>query len=159
MNVYNATFLPHLNYCNIIWGSANMSALDPLIKLQKKAIRLVNNSHYIEHTAPIFLSLKVLTINQVFKLNCLVFMFKCLKTDKFPEFKKRLIKNSNIHFHNTRKNNHYRPPRERLEMCKRSYFVQSILMWNSIDASIQISSTISIFKQNVKKLLLQNAIL
>ena len=138
-----------------------MSTLEPLFKLQKKAVRLVNNSHYIEHTAPIFDSLKILTVYQTFKLNCLIFIYKCIKNDNFPEFKKRLIKHSNIHSYSTRNKDDYKPPAERLELCKRSYFVQGIHLWNSlkeINSNITTGSTFNIFKQNAKKLLLQKII-
>lgn len=34
--LYNTLILPYLNYCNIVWGGANKSNLDQLIKLQKR---------------------------------------------------------------------------------------------------------------------------
>ena len=154
--IYMSLIFSHINYCNLIWGSANVISLNPLIRLQKKAIRLVNNSNYTDHTAPIFKSMKILTVHQIFKLNCLSFIYNCIRTDKFPTFKKMLIKNVNIHSHHTRQANNYRPQRERLELCKRSYFSQGIVLWNSLEPSIQHCSTIDIFKHNIKNLLMQS---
>ena len=57
--IYMSLIFSHINYCNLIWGSACKSTLEPLFRLQKKSIRLVNNSHYFEHTAPIFNSLNI----------------------------------------------------------------------------------------------------
>ena len=68
--IYMSLIFSHINYCNLIWGSACTNTLEPLFRLQKKAIRLVDNSHYLAHTEPIFKSLKILTLYQVFKLNC-----------------------------------------------------------------------------------------
>ena len=154
--IYMSLIFSHINYCNLIWGSANVSSLNPLIRLQKKAIRLVNNSNYTDHTAPIFKSLKILTVHQIFKLNCLSFIYNCIRTDKFPTFKKMLIKNVNIHSHHTRQVNNYRLQRERLELCKRSYFSQGIVLWNSLEPSIHHCSAIDLFKHNIKNLLMQS---
>ena len=94
--IYMSFIFSYINYCNLIWGSANKTTLEPLFKLQKKAVRLVNNSKYLDHTEPIFKSLRILTIHKVFMLNCLTFLYKCLKCGKFPEFKKKESSNIQI---------------------------------------------------------------
>ena len=81
--IYMYVIFSYLNYCNLIWGSACNSTLEPLFRLQKKAIRLVNNTHYLDHTAPIFKSLEILTLHDVFKLNCLIFIYKCVRKISF----------------------------------------------------------------------------
>ena len=78
----------YLNYCDLIWGSASMTALEPIFLLQKKAVRIINKSKYLDETAPIFKSLNILTIHQIFKLSCLVFIYKCMKSEQFPEMRK-----------------------------------------------------------------------
>ena len=35
--LYMSLIYSHLNYCNLIWGAAENSTLDPLFKLQKKS--------------------------------------------------------------------------------------------------------------------------
>ena len=154
--IYMSLIFSHINYCNLIWGSAYDITLDPLIKMQKKAIRLVNNSHYLEHTAPIFSSLKIIKVQQVFKLNCLIFMYKCAKNDKFPNFKQRLIRNSDVHTHNTRINEHYRIPNIRLHLCRKAYFIKGLTLWNSLEDNIKSCTNLINFKQKVKELLIQN---
>ena len=44
--IYNALFLPHLNYCNIAWATSNDYCMTRLYKLQKKAIRIVSKSSF-----------------------------------------------------------------------------------------------------------------
>ena len=39
--LYKSLFEPYISYCNIIWSSATKTNLDPLIKLQKRAIRCI----------------------------------------------------------------------------------------------------------------------
>ena len=153
--IYMSLIYSYLNYCIIIWGSAYNNALDPLYILQKKAVRLINNSHYLDHTLPIFNSLKLLTLRQIFELNCLNFIYKCTKTDQFPEFKRKLLNNLNAQNYNTRGANLLRTPFVRLDICKRSYFYKGITLWNKLDKTTQNSKSIKIFKKNIKYQLLQ----
>ena len=124
--IYMSLIFSHINYCNLIWGSACSNTLEPLFRLQKKAVRLVNNSHFLEHTAPIFKSLKILTLFEAFKLNCLIFIYKCIKESKFPNFSNRILRNRDIHDHNTRNNEHIRTPTGRLRIFREAYFVQGL---------------------------------
>ena len=56
--LYNTLVLPYLSYCTIVWGDRNNSNLDSLFITQKKIIRTCTNSIWLEHTTPLFLSLK-----------------------------------------------------------------------------------------------------
>ena len=108
--IYMSLIYSYINYCNIIWGGAYDIVLQPLYILQKKAIRLISNSHYLEHTEPLFKSLELLNIYQIFKLNCLLLVYKCIKNNYFMEFKNKLHVDSSIHSYNTRINTLLRLP-------------------------------------------------
>ena len=56
--LYNTLVLPYLSYCTIVWGDRNNPNLDSLFITQKKIIRTCTNSIWLEHTTPLFLSLK-----------------------------------------------------------------------------------------------------
>ena len=51
--LYNSLIMPHFHYCLLTWGSKIRNG-HKLHLLQKKALRLVDNNHYIAHTDPIF---------------------------------------------------------------------------------------------------------
>ena len=51
--VYDSLVMSHINYGLPIWGNANSSLTQRLVKLQKKAIRLVPEK-YATHTEPLF---------------------------------------------------------------------------------------------------------
>ena len=150
--IYMSLIFSHVNYCNLIWGSACKSTLEPLFRLQKKAIRLVNNSHYLEHTAPIFNSLKMLTLYQVYDNNCLIFIYKCIKANKFPNFSSRIIRNNDVHEHNTRNNQQYRLPKGRLKIFRNAYLVQGLTLWNSLNTTIMNCNNLNNFKTNIKRI-------
>ena len=72
--VYNSLVRPHIEYGVITWGGVKNSKLQKIRSLQKKAIRAVNNSTFKAHSNPLFSKLKVLNIDDTYKLCVLTFM-------------------------------------------------------------------------------------
>ena len=60
--IYNALILPRINYGLLVWGYEN----EKIFKLQKKAIRLISLAKYNAHTEPLFKTLNLLKINDIF---------------------------------------------------------------------------------------------
>ena len=52
--MYNSLFLPHLYYHLILWGDE----LGRIHLLQKKVVRVIDNTNFLAHTTPIFIKLK-----------------------------------------------------------------------------------------------------
>ena len=52
-NLYFTFIYPYLIYCVEIWGNTNDTHLKPIIKIQKKSIRTITFSHYLDATAPL----------------------------------------------------------------------------------------------------------
>ena len=145
----------HINYCNLIWGGAETGIIEPLYKLKKKAVRIITKSSYLEHTAPLFKSLALLTVYKVYDLNCTSFIYKCLKCNYFPEFRNKIQRNSDFHEYNTRGRNSYRNVKIiRLRICQRSFLNYGKNIWNSLDPEIKDSYSIHYLKNAMKKQLL-----
>ena len=53
-NLYYTFVYPYFIYCVEIWGNSCNVYLDPPIKLQKKFLRIITFSNYLEHTEPLF---------------------------------------------------------------------------------------------------------
>ena len=64
----------HLMYCLSIYSCANMTSLNKVEIMQKKAIRIICNSGYRDHTAPLFARLGILPFDRLIKLSILKFM-------------------------------------------------------------------------------------
>ena len=71
-----------------------------LFLLQKRAMRLITNSPWRAHTAPLFNRLRVLTIFEINKLQTACFMFKINKQQLPSYFNDLFIRNSALHSHN-----------------------------------------------------------
>ena len=54
LTLYNVFIFPYFMFCNEVWGNTYQTYLDPLIKLQKRAIRVVTSADWLAHTDQIF---------------------------------------------------------------------------------------------------------
>ena len=65
--LYNRLIMPHFHYCLLTWRSTIRNG-HKLHLLQKKALRLVDNSYYIAHTDPILKKLHMVKIIDIFNI-------------------------------------------------------------------------------------------
>ena len=149
--LYLSLVLPYFNYCNIVWGAADKSLLEPLVVLQKKSLRIINKVNYLDHTDPLFLEMKLLKLCQIYKLNCLLFIYKCINMKQFVKFRNRLVRVTDIHNHYVRSGNQFRPPACRLKKVRQSYFYNGIILWNELDPEVYDCKTIYYFKRTIKE--------
>ena len=83
LTLYNTLILPHFHYCLLLWGSS-IKENHPLHMLQKKAVRIIDNSHYIAHTEPICKVHRLLKLPDMFSIALWKFYHK-LMNNKLPE--------------------------------------------------------------------------
>ena len=67
--LYNAFVLPHLKYSCETWALNYPSKLSRICTLQKRAIRIVDQAHYLQHSSPIFKKHKVLKFPDLIKMS------------------------------------------------------------------------------------------
>ena len=70
--IYNSLILPYLHYGILVWGYQT----DRLLILQKKALRILTKSHFIAHTDKLFSQEKILKVNDIFNMQCILFYRK-----------------------------------------------------------------------------------
>ena len=54
INLYYTLVFPYLIYCNEVWGNASAVHLEPIITIQKRAIRTITFSSYLSPSEPFF---------------------------------------------------------------------------------------------------------
>ena len=74
--LYYSFLYPYFDYCIEVWGSATDCRIQTLIKLQKKAIRIISSSGYLSHTEPLFKRLNLQQVPKIHIYKILTFMFK-----------------------------------------------------------------------------------
>lgn len=96
--IYNSLIMPHIQYGILCWGHKSGRVL----KLQKRAMRLITCSKYNSHTEPLYKKLKCLNVSDIYKLNMLKFHYK-ITNGKIPHYFRNIItQNHTQHNHNTR---------------------------------------------------------
>ena len=100
--LYFTFFHSHLLYCLIIWSATYKTYLEPLKKLQNKALRVINNMQWSSNSDPLFKKNKILKLEDLIKLETSKLMFnldRCKLPNSFTKYFKSV---SQIHFRVTR---------------------------------------------------------
>ena len=145
--IYYAHIQPHIAYCLPIWGSTFPTHLNSIFILQKRAIRLITNSPYLEHTNPLFQSTHIIKFFDLVKLELASYMYK---SNTLPIFD-RLVHNYNTRFHNM-----LIPPNHALSLFKRSILYNGPHIWNTIPDYLKSKNNIHSFRLAYKKFLIAN---
>ena len=66
--LHNALFLSFLQYGLIVWGQTYASYIDPILKLQKKAVRVISFQPRMSPSLQIFDDFKLLKLSELFEL-------------------------------------------------------------------------------------------
>ena len=102
LNVYFALVQSQLSYGLMAWGSASKYLIEKLSLLQKKAVRIISNSSYLAHTAPLLKELGILNIEDLYQHQYALFMFDYDRGSLPKTFNSYFCKVSDIHSHQTR---------------------------------------------------------
>ena len=75
IHLYLTLVQPYLTYGIQIWGSANSSALQKTIIIQKRAMRIINTAKYNSHTEPLFKKCEILKLPDLYEHQISIFMY------------------------------------------------------------------------------------
>ena len=157
LTLYYSFVYPYITYCNHVWGSTYPSNTDKLLKLQKRALRIMFKLKRRESTAPLYPKLNILRFNDINIYLISRFLYRynaCLLPDTFSGY---FIPNTEIHNYNTRRRHHFHPPLVRSEMSKFGIQYRGAIIWNHIlDLGIDTSVSEPIFMKSIKRMLINN---
>ena len=103
VSVYNALFLSFLPYGIIVWGQTYTTYTEPILKMQKRAVRAISHQSYVAHSLPIFRELKLYRLFDILKLKLLTFIFEASNMITPVCFHNFFSLNSSMHHYETRK--------------------------------------------------------
>ena len=148
--IYYSLIHSHLSYCISTWGGAPNSTLNPIIKLQKRAVRIITNSAYDSHTKPLLTNLKILNISNLYNFNLAIAFHKQLHNNTIGS--NNLIHLNTIHDHHTRLSNTYNFYQQfnRTNTAQHTYTSQGIKFWRKIPTELKVLPLVS-FKIKLKK--------
>ena len=148
--LYNTLILPHLTYCNSVWGNTYKSRLQGIYKLQKRVVRLCTHAEFRAPSKPIFISLNVLNIYQLNKYCTMILLFKYNKQILPPALNDMFSLNSSIHSYNTRNSSKFHVGKVNKEFMLQSIRHSGPSFWNSLPSSILVSPSPNVLKKRLK---------
>ena len=144
--LFSTLFVPHVLYGIEVWFGVLQSNNDRIFILQKKAIRAVNCLPYNSHTNQYFKSMKILKLEDLYKLRVLQFMFEADSP----------ASHADTHSHDTRNRENLIIPRFNRAKTQSTIFYQGILLWNNLPDVIKTTQYTGAFKNGVKSFLLDS---
>jgi hypothetical protein len=145
--LYYSFLYPYLIYCLIVWGSAGDTVTWPIFKLQKRAVRLINNVKRRLSSQPTFRKLKILRFPDLYKFSVMIFMHK-YKNDLLPSiFDDFYKKNSSFHAYPTRSANKLRGPKIKTKLATSFIKNSGVVLWNELSPFIDEGCKIAQLKK------------
>ena len=146
--LYCSLVLPYLNYCLEIWGNTYKSNLQPLIILQKRAIRIVNNVGFQEHTNSLFLLLNTLKLIDMVNFKTAQIIFKA-RNNLLPGNIQNMFfeREGGYNLRGEHKLKQLLIKTTRRSQC---IAICGVKLWNGLDREIQESNNIFKFKKMYK---------
>ena len=149
--VYYALGYSYLRYGNIVWGCADKSVLEPLVKLQNRIIRIMTFAPFGKvDLDPVYRDLKILGLPEMNFLEKAKFMHK-YKNGKLPIIFDEYFQNSEVvsHSYNLRRITPQRPILS--SYAEKMIRHNGIAIWNAVPEELKTIENIKTFSFRIKK--------
>jgi hypothetical protein len=144
----NGCILPHLDYCNTIWGNTTKSNKDKLLRLQKRSARMIFND-YVSSSAELFTKLNWLPFEKRVERNKAVLVFKCTNS-LVPAYMQKLFTYTNtVYSLRSEEQGNLAIPKAKTELFKNSISYSGAKIWNSLPPSIRQCKSLAQFKKHL----------
>ena len=147
--LYCSLVLPYLNYCSEVWGNTYKSSLHAITILQKRAIRIIHNVGYRDHTNSLFLNSNLLKFMDIIEYKTAIIMYKARN--------KQLPANIQVLFsdreggYNLRGELKLKTAFARIKVKSFCISVCGVQLWNNMNVEIMQCSNMIQFKKRYKQ--------
>ena len=122
--------------------------------MQKKAIRMINNAHYLAHVKPIALELNVLLLPDLYVYVCAINMYKAVNKLNALSTLKCFVRTVSVH-NTSRSQYRLYHPHVRTVVRQNSVVINSISIWNNLAPIIALERTLVLFKRAMFAMLIK----
>jgi hypothetical protein len=137
LTMYNALILPHLTYCSNVWHDGNNTNMNKLVKLQKRAARVITGSNYEIRSSDIFKKLNWEPLETTLKKRELVMTFKAIRSFA-PEYLSNLFTATFNNDYSLRSNNrNLCLKKPKTNFMKNSFSYRGSSSWNKLPMQIR----------------------
>ena len=135
--LYSAYIKSNIEYCCALFVGLPENLIKPIIKLQKKAVRIIAGASRLAHTENIFKSLRILPFDKLIIFNVCKFMFS-YKCNAVPEaFMNTWKTKSEIRERNLRNDEDFHIPFTNKTFLKNLPLFKYPAIWNSLPTEIK----------------------
>ena len=155
---YNAMLRPVMAYVNVVWSSCDKHCLNRVLKLQKRAARIILDADSQASSVKLFNKLKRIPFYAQAKIAKCCIMYKRLQ-GHVPAYLKTLLKlSSETHSRQTRYANFNVacPIVKRQKEGGRTFTVTACKLWNSLLLTTRKLCTLGSFKKSLWKIIFNN---
>ena len=158
MQYYNSYVLPVFDFGCVVWGNTINSNLTRLVKLQKRAARMILKADFMTPSEQLLKELNWLLFPKWIQYHTCLMLYKRI-TGKAPgyissmltyvsEHRKRQTRSTALDLLDI--------PRSHSAYFDRAFSVQGPKLWDSVPADIRNSTSINRFKSELKRFMLYN---
>ena len=166
ITLYNSFFYPYVSYCIHVWGGTFKTYLNPLVMLQRKAIRCICflkrfdvKNEKNDSVSKYFNELSILKLENIYYMELILFMYKYTVKTLPKIFLNYFEHNNEIHNYNTRSANQIRVIRYESALGQNCFHYNATKIWNEVGNKIfrqDENISLACFKKKIKIHLLQN---
>ena len=156
--IYYALIQSHLDYGILVWGGAPQYLIDKLLRLQKKAIRIIARKNRFTSCRPLFREFQILTLPSLYILASSCYAKKLIQshpnTDNSPQT--RTV--NEIHSHNTRQQNNIFLPNLSNNKRKSNTSFNCSVIYNKLPRHLKEISNLKQFRVATKQYLIETTL-
>ena len=158
MQFYYALIYPHLLYCSTLWGNASNELITCLLKLQKRAARLILELSTEVPSIVLFRKLNWIPIFNLVKMRKILMVFNTLKTSWPPDLRKLFVFVYESHSIHTRSSiANLKVPSVKTEQAKSKISYSGASLFNSLPSELKDieKNSYTSYKKKLKTYFLQ----
>ena len=158
VTLYYSFIYPYMLYCIGVWGSASKECMTSIYRLQKRAVRIIKSVPTRTESAPMFQSLELLSVFEIYMYKVMLFMYKSYHNLVADCVSDLFIRTNEIHDRDTRQSDKYYVQFTRLTSVQKSMRFRGPSACNYFYDNIDIDCPIATFKSILKRYLLSHDI-
>lgn len=148
--------LSRISYCNVVYYPClDKVSANRLQSIQNACCRLICRVRKYEHISPSIKQLRWLKIENMFKMNFLMFLTKIIHSSQPVYLRNKLVFRKDTHERNLRHLNTLTMPSHRTAMFKKSFTFVAVTLYNNLNGDVAKYLNKRSFKSILKCFLLQ----
>lgn len=133
----------------MIWGSTYKSTLKPVVKLQKRVIRLIHKVVFLDHTNSLFSKSKILKFYDIVEFQSIQMLYKARHKLLPSQIQRRFHERTGCY--ELRDELNFRKQKHSTTLKSFSPTVNGVQLWNNLEMEMKQCPNINLFKYKYKQ--------